>query len=94
MWPTSRVFKMAANEDGIPSELSEVVVDFGKELDNLEQHVAPLLQINLQTAQKSLSPIERAKLNVALGYAINSLFHSMYPACLPTVLTFLLPQCT
>ena len=60
----------------IPPEVSSHVIGFGEELSRIEDHISPLLGLNMHQIQSTLSPLERAKLNVAIAYAINSLYHS------------------
>jgi len=58
----------------MPPEMSARVRSISTQLDGVRAHLAPLLKLPIQSTMTTLEPMERARLQVALGFAINALF--------------------
>ena len=58
----------------LPPEMSARVRSISTQLDGVRAHIAPLLKLPIQSTMTSLDPMERARLQVALGFAVNALF--------------------
>ena len=54
--------------------MSARVRSISTQLDGVRAHLAPLLKLPIQSTMTTLEPMERARLQVALGFAINALF--------------------
>jgi len=50
--------------------------EFDSQLSSVRKKLEPLLTLSPAVLNETLSPLDRAKVHVALAYAINSLFYS------------------
>ena len=68
----------------LPDEIRSEVQEFEDSLSDLQKHLKPLVSLLLleeqqdfqHQQQQQLEPIDRAKLNIAMAYTVNSLFFS------------------
>ncbi|EGC30095.1 hypothetical protein DICPUDRAFT_158214 [Dictyostelium purpureum] len=58
----------------LPSDIQQDINNFENVLDKLESQLESFFKVPLKEHQQSLSPIESAKLNITIAYALNSLF--------------------
>ncbi|KAN0009883.1 hypothetical protein ACTFIU_007193 [Dictyostelium citrinum] len=58
----------------LPADIKQDITNFENVLDRLESQLEPFFKVPLKEHQGSLTPIENAKLNIAVAYALNSLF--------------------
>eukprot|EP01112_Ceratiomyxa_fruticulosa_P004503 TRINITY_DN1503_c0_g1_i1.p1 TRINITY_DN1503_c0_g1~~TRINITY_DN1503_c0_g1_i1.p1 ORF type:complete len:211 (-),score=44.87 TRINITY_DN1503_c0_g1_i1:106-738(-) len=59
----------------IPSDVQASLASFEKTLTSLENSLTPFFQETLKEQQSQLEPLDCAKLNVTMAYAINTLFY-------------------
>lgn len=65
---------MASNTE---AEVELTLDELTKKLDELEEHVAPLVKKSLPEVFSKLSAVEIAKLEIALAFALDSLMFSL-----------------
>ncbi|KFM59935.1 Nuclear nucleic acid-binding protein C1D, partial [Stegodyphus mimosarum] len=65
---------MDSKEIDIPNEIVDQLQDFHQSMKNMEEVLKPLKEININSTDLKLSPLEKARLNLTCGYALNSLF--------------------
>jgi hypothetical protein len=70
-------------------ELEETLKNFDEALSSVETHLATFFSLT-PTYFDKLSSLQRAKMSVAVAYAINSLFYSNYS---PTIYKLNFNQC-
>ncbi|KAM9946739.1 hypothetical protein ACTFIY_002671 [Dictyostelium cf. discoideum] len=58
----------------LPADIKQDITNFENVLDKLESQLEPFFKVPLKEHQASLTPIENAKLNITVAYALNSLF--------------------
>ena len=63
--------------EGAPAAEADMrgVQNARRALDHIEQSLGPLLELDRKQVVSSLSPLENAELNLALAYAVDSLFY-------------------
>eukprot|EP01113_Clastostelium_recurvatum_P024601 TRINITY_DN2936_c0_g1_i2.p1 TRINITY_DN2936_c0_g1~~TRINITY_DN2936_c0_g1_i2.p1 ORF type:complete len:199 (+),score=50.94 TRINITY_DN2936_c0_g1_i2:163-759(+) len=59
----------------LPSDLQSSLASFEKTLSSLEESLTPFFNESLKDQLSHLSPIDAAKLNIVMAYAINTLFY-------------------
>ncbi|KAN0030026.1 hypothetical protein ACTA71_008170 [Dictyostelium dimigraforme] len=59
----------------LPADIKQDITNFENVLDRLELQLEPFFKVPLKEHQGSLTPIENAKLNITVAYALNSLFY-------------------
>jgi exosome complex protein LRP1 len=66
---------MSSSASSFPSELNSVVADLHTNLTHLESTLEPIVerQTRAQLVEKAEAPIDKAKVDVAAAYTINSL---------------------
>jgi len=57
-------------------DFTESFSEFDSQLSSVRRKLEPLLTLSPAVLNETLSPLDRAKVHVALAYAINSLFYS------------------
>lgn len=62
-----------AEEEQLSGELLQTMALFEQGLDQMKAKLEPLLALSSNAVAETLSPLDKAKLHVALAYAINSL---------------------
>eukprot|EP01027_Heterolobosea_sp_BB2_P010913 GEZU01015943.1.p1 GENE.GEZU01015943.1~~GEZU01015943.1.p1 ORF type:complete len:213 (+),score=75.60 GEZU01015943.1:166-804(+) len=62
------------NLNDLPSEIKQEVTQFEAAVSDIEAHLKPLFAMNLAQASEDMGPIDRAKLNLAMAYTVNTLF--------------------
>ncbi|XP_015916076.1 nuclear nucleic acid-binding protein C1D [Parasteatoda tepidariorum] len=65
---------MENTEIYIPDEIMGKLQNFHIAMEKMEETLQPLLKTNINSSDIKLSPLDRARLNLASGYALNSLF--------------------
>jgi len=60
---------------GLPTEVAETLTDFEHQITTIEQIVAPMLATPMKEIAKKLTPLEKAKFNIAMAYFLNALFY-------------------
>ncbi|KAF2071225.1 hypothetical protein CYY_007459 [Polysphondylium violaceum] len=58
----------------LPSDIQQDITNFENILDKLEGQLDPFFKVSLKEHQEKLTPVESAKLNITVAYALNSLF--------------------
>eukprot|EP01132_Coremiostelium_polycephalum_P008386 gene8386-10301_t len=58
----------------LPVDIQQDITSFENILDKLETQLEPFFKISLKEHTEKLSPLESAKLNITIAYALNSLF--------------------
>jgi len=58
----------------LPNDIQQDITNFENILDKLEGQLDPFFKVSLKEHQEKLSPVESAKLNITVAYALNSLF--------------------
>ena len=63
--------------EGAPAAEADMrgVQNARRALDHIEQSLGPLLELDRKQVVSSLTPLENAELNLALAYAVDSLFY-------------------
>jgi len=65
----------------VPEELVQSIEAFEEELAELKAELGPLLQSDNETLLETLSPLDRARLQVMTAYAVVSLYHGKHTSC-------------
>ncbi|XP_054716872.1 nuclear nucleic acid-binding protein C1D-like [Uloborus diversus] len=65
---------MTAAEIDIPEEILDKLQSFHEALKNVDEMLRPLTTININSSDVQMSPLDKARLNLSCGYALNSLF--------------------
>ncbi|XP_076321630.1 ribosomal RNA processing 47 [Tachypleus tridentatus] len=60
--------------DDFPHELQEQLQIFHNAISNIEKVFSPLLSTGVDDIYKKLTPLEKARLDLSIGYTLNSLF--------------------
>ncbi|KAG8184730.1 hypothetical protein JTE90_019333 [Oedothorax gibbosus] len=63
-----------SEEMDIPSEILEDLQSFHENLKKMEETLNPLIKTNVNSLDVKLLPLDRARLNLISGYALNSLY--------------------
>lgn len=63
--------------DSLPAEVQKNVASFESKLDNLESLLQPIFKGDLKASLATATPVENAKLHLAVAHALNTLFYSM-----------------
>ena len=69
--------------DELPTDMKHTVANFEAKLTELEALLAPFLNEEKSLLPR-LSPLDLAKLNLTVSYAITTLFSSTYYTCIHT----------
>jgi exosome complex protein LRP1 len=65
---------MAGVEEGLPQDVKDTLKGFTESLDALEEVLGPLLNTPWDVLTSRLEPLEKAKLNLMIAYAVESLY--------------------
>tara|TARA_B110000208_G_C11716531_1_gene411279 strand:- start:133 stop:888 length:756 start_codon:yes stop_codon:yes gene_type:complete len=71
--PSSTSTSQPSSASSLPPAISDRVRNISSQLEGVRAHLKPLLQLPIQTTLTTMPPIERARLQVAVGFAVNAL---------------------
>jgi len=72
-------FIIATMTEELPDDVKATLDAVDKNLSSIQAAISPLTQCSYETLSQSLAPLDRAKMNIGVAYAINALFYSSYP---------------
>ncbi|GFQ90444.1 nuclear nucleic acid-binding protein C1D, partial [Trichonephila clavata] len=58
----------------IPAEIIDKLQSFHQSLQNMKEILTPLITTNINSSDVKLTPLDKGRLNLTSGYALNSLF--------------------
>jgi exosome complex protein LRP1 len=62
-------------DDELPKEITQSLQDLDATITSLEKILEPFFKENLADIMQRLSPLEAAKLNICMAYAVNTLYY-------------------
>jgi hypothetical protein len=65
-------------DDELPKEVSKVLKNMDEVITSLEKTFEPFFKEKLVDITQRLTPLEAAKLNIVMAYAINTLYYCMF----------------
>ncbi|CAL1265527.1 unnamed protein product [Larinioides sclopetarius] len=67
---------MTSNKEDmeIPSEIIDKLQNFHQSLEKMQEILTPLISTNINSTDVKIEPLDKARLNLISGYALNSLF--------------------
>ncbi|GBM12831.1 Nuclear nucleic acid-binding protein C1D [Araneus ventricosus] len=67
---------MTSNKEDmeIPSEIIDKLQNFHQSLEKMQEILSPLITTNINSTDVEIEPLDKARLNLIGGYALNSLF--------------------
>jgi hypothetical protein len=68
-------FLSVCNMSTIPPKMSARMNSVASQLNDVRNHINPLLKLPIQLTLQKMTPLESARLKIALGFAINALFY-------------------